>query len=176
MSYTVTITYTAAKDIYNIDKQTPNLKTVAPIPGLSSSTMPGKWKGPSKEYFYAADDATAPEYLKENLFNQNGSGVLTANANLSLLTSSQKRWPESTAMDLMNILQAYLIPQIPIYRAWQTFKMTADLDGASNSFKVDTAAEASFYVQAGAALKDYGFEVNSEAASEAASGGEGVGT
>lgn len=170
MSYTVKITYTAANDIYNIDKQTPNLKTVAPIPGLSSSTMPGKWKGPSKEYLYAADGATAPEYLKENLY-ENSSNTLTP-ANLSLLTSSQKRWPESTAMDLMNILQAYLIPQIPIYRAWQTFKMTADLDGASNSFKVDTAAEASFYVQAGAALKDYGFEVTSEAAS----GGEGVGT
>ena len=170
MSYTVTITYTAANDIYNIDKQTPNLKTVAPIPGLSSSTMPGKWKGPSKEYLYADDDATAPEYLKENLFNQNGSGVLASNANLSLLTSSQKRWPESTAMDLMNILQAYLIPQIPIYRAWQTFKMTADLDGASNSFDVTTAAEASFYVQAGTALKDYGFKVTSEAKAD---GGKG---
>lgn len=170
MSYTVTITYTAANDIYNIDKQTPNLKTVAPIPGLSSSTMPGKWKGPSKEYLYAADGATAPKYLKENLFNQNGSGVLTGNANLSLLTSSQKRWPESTAMDLMNILQAYLIPQIPIYRAWQTFKMTADLDGASNSFDVTTAAEASFYVQAGTALKDYGFKVTSEAKAD---GGKG---
>lgn len=170
MSYTVTITYTAAKDIYNIDKQTPNLKTVAPIPGLSSSTMPGKWKGPSKEYLYAADGATAPEYLKENLY-ENSSNTLTP-ANLSLLTSSQKRWPESTAMDLMNILQAYLIPQIPIYRAWQTFKMTADLDGASNSFDVDTAAEASFYVQAGAALKDYGFEVTS-AAADSGEGSEG---
>lgn len=168
MSYTVTITYTAAKDIYNIDKQTPNLKTVAPIPGLSSSTLPGKWKGPSKEYLYAADGATAPEYLKENLYD-NSSNTLTP-ANLSLLTSSQKRWPESTAMDLMNILQAYLIPQIPIYRAWQTFKMTADLDGASNSFDVDTAAEASFYVQAGTALKDYGFEVTSEAKAD---GGKG---
>lgn len=170
MSYTVTITYTAAKDIYNIDKQTPNLKTVAPIPGLSSSTTPGKWKGPSKEYLYAADGATAPEYLKENLY-ENSSNTLTP-ANLSLLTSSQKRWPESTAMDLMNILQAYLIPQIPIYRAWQTFKMTADLDGATNSFAVDTAAEASFYVQAGAALKDYGFEVTS-AAADSGEGGEG---
>lgn len=169
MSYTVTITYTAANDIYNIDKQTPNLKTVAPIPGLSSSTLPGKWKGPSKEYLYAADDATAPEYLKENLFTQNSTGEHTGNANLSLLTSSQKRWPESTAMDLMNILQAYLIPQIPIYRAWQTFKMTADLDGASNSFEVDTYAEASFYVQAGKALEKFGFEVTSKAAS----GGDG---
>ena len=76
-------------------------------------------------------------------------------------------------MDLMNILQAYLIPQIPIYRAWQTFKMTADLDGASNSFDVDTAAEASFYVQAGAALKDFGFEVTSAAAADGGEGGEG---
>lgn len=169
MSFTVTITYTAANDIFNMDKQTPNVKTVAPIPGLSSSTLPGKWRGPSKEYLFAADDATAPEYLKENLFT-NSDGALTGIANLSLLTSSQKRWPESTAMDLLNILQAYLIPQIPIYRAWQTFKMTADLDGTTNTFEVDTAAEASFYVQAGAALKDYGFEVTSEAAED---GGEG---
>lgn len=168
MSYNVTITYTAANDIYNMDKQTPNMKTVAPIPGLSSNTMPGSWKGPSKQYIYAADDATAPEYNKENLFT-NSDGSITGIANLSLLTSSQKRWPESTAMSLLNILEAYLIPQIPIYRAWQTFKMTADLDGATNEFEVDTAAEASFYVQAGAALKDYGFEVTSEEAS----GGEG---
>ena len=139
MSYNVTITYTAANDIYNMDKQTPNMKTVAPIPGLSSNTMPGSWKGPSKQYIYAADDATAPEYNKENLFT-NSSGAITGIANLSLLTSSQKRWPESTAMSLLNILEAYLIPQIPIYRAWQTFKMTADLDGATNEFEVDTAA------------------------------------
>lgn len=163
MSYNVTITYTAANDIYNMDKQTPNVKTVAPIPGLSSSTMPGKWQGASKPYIYAADDATAPEYNKENLFT-NSDGAITGIANLSLLTSAQKRWPQSVAMDLMNILEAYLIPQIPIYRAWQTFKMTAELDGVTNTFEVDTQAEASFYVQAGAALKDYGFTVTSEAA------------
>lgn len=161
MSYSVTITYTAANDIYNMDKQTPNIKTVAPIPGLSSNSTPGGWDSVSKEYLYAADDATAAEYNKENLYT-NSSGAVTANANLSLLTSAQKRWPKSVAMDLMNILQAYLIPQIPIYRAWQTFKMTAELDGVTNTFDVDTAAEASFYVQAGAALKDYGFEVTSE--------------
>lgn len=172
MSFTVTITYTAANDIFNMDKQSPNMKTVAPIPGLSSSNVPGKWRGPSKEYLYAADDATAPEYLKENLFT-NSSGAVTAIANLSLLTSSQKRWPESTAMDLLNILQAYLIPQIPIYRAWQTFKMTADLDGTTNTFDVDTLAEASFYKDAGDALKDFGFEVTYEAASDGGDGGDG---
>jgi hypothetical protein len=165
MSYNVTITYTAANDIYNMDKQTPNVKTVAPIPGLSSSTMPGKWPSASKPYLYAADDATAAEYNKDNLFTNN-NGAITGIANLSLLTSAQKRWPQSVAMDLMNILEAYLIPQIPIYRAWQTFKMTAELDGVTNTFAVDTQAEASFYVQAGAALKDYGFTVTSEAANE----------
>ena len=169
MSYNVTITYTAADDIFNMDKQTANVKTVAPIPGLSSSTMPGKWPGASKPYIYAADDATAPEYNKENLFT-NSDGAITGIANLSLLTSSQKRWPQSVAMDLLNILEAYLIPQIPIYRAWQTFKMTAELDGVTNTFAVDTLAEASFYVQAGAALKDFGFTVTSEAAEE---GGDG---
>ena len=157
MSYNVTITYTAANDIFNMDKQTSNVKTVAPIPGLTSSTMPGTWDGASKPYIYAADDATAPEYNKENLFT-NSSNALTL-ANLSLLTSSQKRWPKSVAMDLMNILEAYLIPQISIYRAWQTFKMTAELDGVTNTFEVDTFAEASFYKQAGDALANYGFEV-----------------
>lgn len=168
MSYNVTITYTAADDIYNMDKQVTNIKTVAPIPGLTSNTTPGGWDGASKPYIYAADDATAPEYNKENLYT-NTSNTLSA-ANLSLLTSSQKRWPKSTAMSLLNILEAYLIPQIPIYRAWQTFKMTADLDGVTNTFEVETAAEASFYVNAGAALKDYGFTVESEVVSD---GGEG---
>ena len=169
MSYNVTITYTAADDIYNQSKQTTNIKTVAPIPGLTASTTPGSWDGASKPYIYAADDATAPEYNKENLFT-NSSGAVTGIANLSLLTSSQKRWPKSVAMDLMNILEAYLIPQIPIYRAWQTFKMTAELDGATNTFAVDTLAEASFYDQAGAALKNYGFTVTSEAAQEGREG------
>lgn len=172
MSYNVTITYTAADDIYNQSKQTTNIKTVAPIPGLTASTTPGSWDGASKPYIYASDDATAPEYNKENLFT-NSSGAVTGIANLSLLTSSQKRWPKSVAMDLMNILEAYLIPQIPIYRAWQTFKMTAELDGATNTFAVDTLAEASFYVQAGAALKNYGFTVTSAAANEGGDGGEG---
>lgn len=163
MSFTVTITYTAANDIYNMEKQGSNIKTVAPIPGLTSHTKPGTFDGPSKQYLYAADDATAPEYLKENLV-KNEDGTITEMANVSLLTSSQKRWPKSVAMSLMNILEAYLIPQISIYRAWQTFKMTADHDGVSNSFEVDTLAEASFYKDAGAALKDYGFTVEYAAA------------
>lgn len=172
MAYTVTITYTAADDIFNIKNQTSNIKSVVPIPGLSANTTPGTWDGASKPYIYAADDAVAPEYLKENLFT-NSSGSITGIANLSLLTSSQKRWPKSVAMDLMNILQAYLIPQVPIYRAWQTFKMTSDLDGVSNTFTVDTLAEASFYKNAGDALAKYGFEVTYEEASDGGDGGEG---
>lgn len=164
MSYNVTITYTAANDIYNMDKQTPNIKSVAPIPGLSSSTMPGTWEGPSKQYLYASDDATAPEYLKEKLFT-NANGEVTTIANLSLLTSSQKRWPKAAANSLAGILEAYLIPQIPMYRAWQTFKMTAEQDGVTNTFSVDTLAEASFYKDAGTALADYGFTVTYEEAS-----------
>ena len=164
MSYTVTITYKAANDIYNMQNQELNVKTVAPIPGLSASTMPGKWPGASKPYIYAADNATAPEYNKENLFT-NTNGSITAIANISLLTSAQKRWPQSVAMNLMNILEAYLTPQISIYRAWQTLKMTAELDGTTNKFTCDTYAEASFYVQAGAALKDFGFTVTSTEAS-----------
>lgn len=158
MSYTVSITYNAANDIYNADTQVSNIKSVAPIPGLTSHSRPGSFDGPSKEYLYAKDDATKPEYLKENLFICE-DGSVTAVANPSLLTSSQKRWPKSVAMSLMNILEAYLIPQISIYRAWQTFKMTAEHDGVINSFTVDTLAEASFYKDAGLALADYGFTV-----------------
>lgn len=165
MSYTVTITYTAANDIYNMNKQTPNIKSVAPIPGLSSNSTPGTWGSPSDKYLYAPDDATAPVYNKENLFT-NSSGALTAIANLSLLTSSQLRWPKSATASMMNILEAYLIPQIPVYRAWQTFKMTASQDGTTNTFEVETLAEASFYKDAGEALKDYGFTVSYEAVTE----------
>lgn len=172
MAFTVTITYSAANDIFNIKTQTSNIKSVVPIPGLSANTTPGGWEGASKPYIYASDDATAPQYNKENLFT-NSNGAVTTNANLSLLTSSQKRWPKSVAMDLMNILKAYLIPQIPIYRAWQTFKMTADLDGVTNTFDVDTAAEASFYKQAGKALTEYGFSVTVAEAESGGDGGEG---
>lgn len=163
MAFNVTITYTAANDIYNASTQTSNIKSVAPIPGLTANTRPGSFDGPSAEYLYAATDATAPEYLKENLFT-NSDGSVTAIANISLLTSSQKRWPKAIAMNLMSILQAYLIPQIPVYRAWQTFKMTAEHDGTTNTFEVDTLAEASFYKDAGEALKDYGFTVTYAAA------------
>jgi len=153
MAYTVTITYTAANDIFNAKVQKSNIVTAAAIPGITANEMPGEYVGPSKAYLYAADSATAPAYLKENLVKNSD----LSDAGLSLLTSSQLRWPKSVTNSIMNILEAYRIPQIPVYRAWQTFKLA--IAGGEMEFAVETNAEAQFYVEAGKALAKYGFEV-----------------
>lgn len=164
MAYSVTITYVAANDIFNIKKQSSNIVSAAPIPGVTANEMPGEYQGPSKPYLYAADNATAPQYLKENLVNNSD----LSDAGLSLLTSSQLRWPKSVTNSIINILEAYRTPQIPVYRAWQTFKMA--IEGGSNTFEVPSMAEASFYEEAGKALTKYGFAVTYELVTE---GGEG---
>ena len=121
--------------------------------------MPGEYVGPSKAYLYAADSATRPQYLTENLVTganidpkNPGEGHTAADAmadaGLSLLTSSQLRWPKSVTNSIINILEAYRTPQIPVYRAWQTFKLATD-----------SSAEAYFYGEAGKALENYGFKV-----------------
>lgn len=153
MAYTVTITYTAANDIFNSKVQKSNIVTAAAIPGITANEMPGEYVGPSKAYLYAADSATAPAYLKENLVNN----ADLSDAGLSLLTSSQLRWPKSVTNSIINILEAYRTPQIPVYRAWQTFKLA--IAGGEMEFAVETNAEAQFYVEAGKALAKYGFEV-----------------
>lgn len=153
MAYTVTITYTAANDIFNAKVQKSNIVTAAAIPGITANEMPGEYVGPSKAYLYAADSATAPQYLKENLVNN----ADLSDAGLSLLTSSQLRWPKSVTNSIINILEAYRTPQIPAYRAWQTFKLA--IAGGEMEFAVETNAEAQFYVEAGKALAKYGFEV-----------------
>ena len=150
MAYTVTISYTPANDIFNAKVQKSNIVTPAAIPGLSATEMPGEYVGPSKAYLYAADSATVPQYLKENF----------ATTNDSYLTSSQLRWPKSVTNSIMNILTAYRIPQIPVYRAWQTFKFAIEGTGEHPyEFAVSTLAEAQFYADAGKALANYGFEV-----------------
>lgn len=154
MAYTVTITYTSANDIFNAKVQKSNIVTAAAIPGITANEMPGEYVGPSKAYLYAADSAiTAPQYLKENLVNN----ADLSDAGLSLLTSSQLRWPKSVTNSIINILEAYRTPQIPVYRAWQTFKLA--IAGGKMEFAVETNAEAQFYVEAGKALAKYGFEV-----------------
>ena len=153
MAYTVTITYTPANDIFNAKVQKSNIVTAAAIPGITANEMPGEYVGPSKAYLYAADSATAPQYLKENLVNN----ADLSDAGLSLLTSSQLRWPKSVTNSIINILEAYRTPQIPAYRAWQTFKLA--IAGGEMEFAVETNAEAQFYVEAGKALAKYGFEV-----------------
>ena len=153
MAYTVTITYTAANDIFNAKVQKSNIVTAAAIPGITANEMPGEYVGPSKAYLYAADSATTPAYLKENLVKNSD----LSDAGLSLLTSSQLRWPKSVTNSIINILEAYRTPQIPVYRAWQTFKLA--IAGGEMEFAVETNAEAQFYVEAGKALAKYGFEV-----------------
>ena len=148
MAYTVTITYTSANDIFNAKVQKSNIVTPAAIPGITATEMPGEYVGPSKAYLYAADSATVPQYLKENF----------ATTSDSYLTSSQLRWPKSVTNSIINILEAYRTPQIPVYRAWQTFKFAIE-GGQPFEFAVETAAEAQFYVEAGKALAKYGFKV-----------------
>ena len=158
MAYTVTITYTAANDIFNAKVQKSNIVTAAAIPGITATEMPGEYVGPSKAYLYAADSATVPQYLKEN-FNVTGTAgdeALT-DVSLSYLTSSQLRWPKSVTNSIINILEAYRVPQVPVYRAWQTFKFA--ITGGELEFAVETAEAATFYLDAGKALAKYGFTV-----------------
>lgn len=152
MAYTVTITYTAANDIFNAKVQKSNIVTAAAIPGITANEMPGEYVGPSKAYLYAADSATAPQYLKENF----------ATTSDSYLTSSQLRWPKSVTNSIINILEAYRTPQVPVARAWQTIKLA--IAGGQYAFAVESGADAAFYEDAGKALKNYGITVSVEAA------------
>lgn len=170
MAYTISITYSPANDIFLAKNQTSNIVTAAPIPGITANEMPGEYDGPSKPYLYAPDEATTPKFLKEKLFAGTGEASAYTDANLHYFTSSQLRWPKSVTNSMINILEAYRTPQIPVYRAWQSFKMA--IEGGTTKFKVDTYAQASFYVEAGKALKDYGFTVTSEEVT-ADGGGEG---
>ena len=156
MAYKITITYTKANDIFNAKAQTSNIVTAAPIPGVSANEMPGEYFGPSKAYIYAPDNATAPAYIKENLVNN----ADLSDAQLSLLTSAQLRWPTSVTNAITAILEAYKTPQVPVYRAWQTIKLA--IEGGSTEFSVATFAESEFYVEAGKALAKFGITVASE--------------
>lgn len=159
MAYTITITYTAANDILNAQKETQEV--VTPTPVMLCANRPA----PSDAYIYAPEGSTKPVYNAENFATvaaAAGTGVekgqVTAvPGNTTLLTGSQKRWPKSTANGLFGILEAYATPQTPVYRAWQTFKLA--ITSGSYEFEAATFAEAEFYREAGLALANYGITV-----------------
>ena len=132
MSYNVLITYTAANDLFNAPAQKAGVVTAAPIPGLGGRTAP------SDAYIYAPDTATAQVY--------------------SYGTASQRRWPTTVTDNISSILEAYATPQVPVYRAWQTFKLAID-GGTPYEFSVASFAEAEFYREAGTALGKFGISV-----------------
>lgn len=165
MAYNITITYDATKDILNAKKEVEGVVTPVAIPGLENRNAP------SDAYIYAPAGSTAPVYNAENLVTTNytapGPGTATTTdtyKTASLLTSSQRRWPKAVTNSIKNILAAYLIPQVPVYRAWQTIKLA--VTSGTYTFSVPTFAESSFYVEAGKALNDYGITIASVEATE----------
>lgn len=162
MAYNVTITYTPTNDIFNAKKEVGGVVTAAPIPGL------GGRSAPSDAYIYAPDSATKPVYNKECVCTIKEADGTVADTDkykdVGYITSGQRRWPKAATQSIMGILEAYATPQVPVYRAWQSFKMA--IDGSTPyAFKVETFAESEFYREAGLALAKYGITV---ATSEAA--------
>lgn len=267
MSYNVSITYTAANDLFNAPAQKAGVVTAAPIPGLGGRTAP------SDAYIYAPDTATAQVYNREALSansdveyvaavagiysvtiggtvasagtititvggasttmnavsttaaatavaaainaastgaaakyaatssgavvtmtektGNEGTGAPTATTSTtdvtvavattkagvagsvasttlySYGTASQRRWPTAVTDNISSILEAYATPQVPVYRAWQTFKLAID-GGTPYEFSVASFAEAEFYREAGTALCKFGISVTVAEATPAA--------
>lgn len=166
MAFTVTITYTPAEDIFNAKVQKSNIVTAAAIPGLTANELPGEYVGPSKAYLYAEDSATLPQYLTEKLGTIAAHAGETADdpsyneytdAGLSYLTSSQLRWPKSVTNSIINILEAYRTPQVPVARAWQTIKLA--IAGGTYTFAVESEEAAWFYKELDTDLAKYGIGV-----------------
>lgn len=268
MSYNVSITYTAANDLFNAPAQKAGVVTAAPIPGLGGRTAP------SDAYIYAPDTATAQVYNREALSansdveyvvavagiysvtiggtvasgdtitvggaittldatsaatttaaatavaavinaastgaaakyaatssgavvtmtektGNEGTGAPTATTSTTDITvavattkagvagsvasttlysygtASQRRWPTAVTDNISSILEAYATPQVPVYRAWQTFKLAID-GGTPYEFSVASFAEAEFYREAGTALGKFGISVTVAEATPAA--------
>lgn len=156
--YTVKITYTSTKDLLNAKKEDIGVVTPCSIPGLSHKTAS------SDAYVYAPEGSTKPMYNAEALLTIDATGKATTTdtyKTAALLTSAQRRWPKSETNSMFSIITAYATPQVPVYRAWQTFKLA--INSGSYEFTVDTFAESEFYKEAGLALKNYGIEVASTA-------------
>jgi hypothetical protein len=159
MSYNVSITYTAANDLFNAPAQKAGVVTAAPIPGLGGRTAP------SDAYIYAPDTATAQVFNRENLADIDATGAIVEGTSAApgtsaqtYLTSGQRRWPKAVTDSIRSILKAYATPQVPVYRAWQTFKLAID-GGTPHEFSVASFAEAEFYREAGKALGKFGISV-----------------
>lgn len=159
MAYTITITYTAANDILNAKKEAQGVVTPTPV------TLCANRPAPSDAYIYAPEGSTKPVYNAENFATiaaAASSGVEKGEVSAvpgttALLTGSQKRWPKSTANGLFGILEAYATPQVPAYRAWQTFKLA--ITSGTYEFATENFAESEFYREAGRALSNYGITV-----------------
>lgn len=159
MAYNVTIVYNPSNDILNAKKEIDGVVTPVAIPGLENRNAP------SDAYIYAPVGSTAPIYNKENILTIDADGKATTTdtyKTASYLTASQRRWPKEVTNGIKNIIAAYLTPQVPAYRAWQTFKLA--INGGTYTFEVPSFAESEFYKEAGAALGNYGITVTVEAA------------
>lgn len=153
MSLTVTITYTPANDIFNAPAQVEGVVTPTPYAAIPKTA-------PSDAYIFAPEGSTAPVYNKENLVITGSAGTedpAAVTATAVYLTSGQRRWPRGTTNSIKNIIEAYCTPQVPVYRAWQTFKLA--ITGGSLVITTDSQAEADFYRDAGKALTNYGISV-----------------
>lgn len=156
MAFTVTITYTPANDILNAKAEPQGIVSAVSIPGLT------RQPAPSDQYIYATklNAATKAEYNAETVSTIDANGQIAAvdkYKDLTYLTSSQKRWPKAVTDAIYKIIEAYATPQVPVYRAWQTFKLA--IAGGSISFETANYAEADFYKDAGKALTLYGIAV-----------------
>jgi hypothetical protein len=88
------------------------------------------------------------------------AGSVASTTLYSYGTASQRRWPTTVTDNIKSIIEAYKTPQVPVYRAWQSFKLA--IDGSTPyTFEAASAAEADFYVNAGKALVNYGITVTS---------------
>lgn len=154
MAYTVTITYTPANDILNAKSEPQGIVSAVSIPGLT------RQPAPSDQYIYAPANAAKAVYNAENVSTIDANGNIAAvdkYKDLTYLTSGQKRWAKAVTDAIYKIIEAYATPQVPVYRAWQTFKLA--IAGGSISFETANYAEADFYKDAGKALTLYGIAV-----------------
>ena len=95
------------------------------------------------------------------------AGSVASTTLYSYGTASQRRWPTAVTDNISSILEAYATPQVPVYRAWQTFKLAID-GGTPYEFSVASFAEAEFYREAGTALGKFGISVTVAEATPAA--------
>ena len=160
MGYKVSITYTAANDIFNAPAQGAAVVSPVSIPALT------RQPAPANAYVYAPDCSTEPVHNQDAFMECNcEDGTIekvegSFKKGIVYFPGSQRRWPKAVTDAIMKVLEAYSIPQIPVYKAWQTFKLA--IDGEKQEFVVGTFAESEFYREAGIALTKYGITVETD--------------